>query len=188
MSVTVPGLSGLTNAYTSVLSATGSLDISGASRCDDMNASQKSQTTKGGGTAQRAARDRRAASCVSLTRAHVVPRNTSISPVAMSRTCTTICSDSLAGAGPALWVSAAERLLAAAGSAAPASAAVAMPATPTVAAPFRSERRECPGDSSSRSLDGDPAPLEPGMAIPSGGGDAPKPLRTNRSRLFGVNL
>src|SRR5580698_4020408 len=34
--VTVPGLSGLTNAYTSVLSATGSLEISGASRCDDI--------------------------------------------------------------------------------------------------------------------------------------------------------
>jgi hypothetical protein len=29
-------LSGLTNAYTSVLSATGSLAISGASRCDDI--------------------------------------------------------------------------------------------------------------------------------------------------------
>src|SRR5580704_29710 len=36
MSVTVSGLSGLTNAYTSVLSATGSLEISGASRCDDI--------------------------------------------------------------------------------------------------------------------------------------------------------
>src|SRR5271166_329955 len=36
MIVTVSGLSGLTNAYTSVLSATGSLLISGASRCDDM--------------------------------------------------------------------------------------------------------------------------------------------------------
>jgi hypothetical protein len=30
-------LSGLTNAYTSVLSATGSLEISGASRCDDIH-------------------------------------------------------------------------------------------------------------------------------------------------------
>src|ERR1700722_20530665 len=37
MSVTVSGLSGLTNAYTSVLSATGSLEISGASRCDDID-------------------------------------------------------------------------------------------------------------------------------------------------------
>src|ERR1700694_3081945 len=36
MIVTVSGLSGLTNAYVSVLSATGSLLISGASRCDDM--------------------------------------------------------------------------------------------------------------------------------------------------------
>src|ERR1700734_263625 len=36
MSVTVSGWSGLTNAYTSVLSATGSLEISGASRCDDI--------------------------------------------------------------------------------------------------------------------------------------------------------
>src|SRR5207245_6283566 len=34
--VTVFGLSGLTNAYRSVLSATGSLAIPGASRCDDM--------------------------------------------------------------------------------------------------------------------------------------------------------
>src|ERR1700745_464649 len=36
MNVTVSGASGLTNAYTSVLSATGSFEISGASRCDDM--------------------------------------------------------------------------------------------------------------------------------------------------------
>ena len=36
MIVTVSGLSGLTNAYTSVLSATGSLLISGASRWDDI--------------------------------------------------------------------------------------------------------------------------------------------------------
>src|ERR1700722_20268884 len=36
ISVTVSGLSGLTNAYTSVLSATGSFEISGASRCDDI--------------------------------------------------------------------------------------------------------------------------------------------------------
>src|SRR5579864_1305800 len=36
MSVTVLGLSGLTKAYTSVLSATGSFEICGASRCDDM--------------------------------------------------------------------------------------------------------------------------------------------------------
>src|SRR6185312_16850734 len=36
MRVTVRGLSGLTNAYTSVLSAEGSLEISGASRCEDM--------------------------------------------------------------------------------------------------------------------------------------------------------
>src|SRR5215469_14956413 len=36
MIVTVSGLSGLTKAYRSVLSATGSLAISGASRCDDM--------------------------------------------------------------------------------------------------------------------------------------------------------
>src|SRR5579875_2660949 len=37
--VTVSGLSGLTNAYTSVLSATGSFAISGASRCDDISMS-----------------------------------------------------------------------------------------------------------------------------------------------------
>src|SRR5215470_1153258 len=36
MRVTVFGRSGLTNAYTSVLSATGSLAVSGASRCDDI--------------------------------------------------------------------------------------------------------------------------------------------------------
>src|ERR1700760_3419594 len=36
MIVTVSGASGLTNAYRSELSATGSLLISGASRCDDM--------------------------------------------------------------------------------------------------------------------------------------------------------
>src|ERR1700749_1838768 len=36
ISVTLSGWSGLTNAYTSVLSATGSFEISGASRCDDM--------------------------------------------------------------------------------------------------------------------------------------------------------
>src|SRR6516164_10553298 len=37
MSVTVPLFSGLTKAYRSVLSATGSFEISGASRCDDMS-------------------------------------------------------------------------------------------------------------------------------------------------------
>src|SRR3954452_11202706 len=37
MIVTVSGWSGLTNAYRSELSATGSLLISGASRCEDMN-------------------------------------------------------------------------------------------------------------------------------------------------------
>src|ERR1700722_4553758 len=173
MSVTVPGLSGLTNAYTSVLSATGSLEISGASRCDDMNASQKSQTTKDSRTAQRAARNRRAARSLSRTRVQLVPRNTSISPVAASRTCTTTGSDPSAGPVPAVGASAAERVLAAAGSAPPANAAAAMPAAPTVAAPFRSERRECLGQSSSRSFDDDPASLEPGMVIPSGGGDAP---------------
>src|SRR4029453_5537833 len=36
MIVTVSGASGLTNAYRSELSATGSLLISGASRCEDM--------------------------------------------------------------------------------------------------------------------------------------------------------
>src|SRR5207249_10043372 len=36
ISVTVSGLSGLRNAYTSALSATGSLLISGASRCEDI--------------------------------------------------------------------------------------------------------------------------------------------------------
>ena len=36
MMVTVSGLSGLVKAYRSVLSATGSLEISGASRWEDM--------------------------------------------------------------------------------------------------------------------------------------------------------
>src|SRR5581483_3220471 len=36
-SVTVSGLSGLTKAYTPVLSAAGSLEIAGASRWDDMS-------------------------------------------------------------------------------------------------------------------------------------------------------
>src|SRR6266566_2158145 len=44
MSVTVPGLSGLTNAYTSVLSATGSLAISGASRCEDTRLPHRLET------------------------------------------------------------------------------------------------------------------------------------------------
>src|SRR6478736_7884480 len=44
ISVTVPGLSGLTNAYTSVLSATGSLAISGASRCEDMRLPHRLET------------------------------------------------------------------------------------------------------------------------------------------------
>src|SRR5215813_8556852 len=39
MIVTVLGASGLTKAYVSVESATGSLEISGASRCDDMTTS-----------------------------------------------------------------------------------------------------------------------------------------------------
>src|SRR6202521_316470 len=37
MRVTVLGASGLTNAYRSVLSATGSLAMAGASRCDDIS-------------------------------------------------------------------------------------------------------------------------------------------------------
>src|ERR1700733_8850999 len=49
MSVTVSGLSGLTNAYTSVLSATGSLEISGASRCDDMRLPHRNRSGQPGG-------------------------------------------------------------------------------------------------------------------------------------------
>ena len=41
MSVTASGLSGLTNAYTSVLSATGSFEISGASRWLDIRPSSR---------------------------------------------------------------------------------------------------------------------------------------------------
>jgi hypothetical protein len=46
MSVTVDGRSGLTNAYTSVLSATGSLEISGASRCDDMGSASRAELVR----------------------------------------------------------------------------------------------------------------------------------------------
>ena len=45
MIVTVSGLSGLTNAYTSVLSATGSLLISGASRWDDTYLTSQAATS-----------------------------------------------------------------------------------------------------------------------------------------------
>src|SRR5437660_3146640 len=55
ISVTVPGLSGLTKAYRSVLSATGSLEISGASRWDDISASQSLVTPRMAGQAGSAA-------------------------------------------------------------------------------------------------------------------------------------
>src|SRR5215471_10589292 len=48
MSVTVSGRSGLTNAYTSVLSATGSLLISGASRCEDISEVLLGSVLRGG--------------------------------------------------------------------------------------------------------------------------------------------
>src|SRR5213596_3437164 len=43
MIVTVSGLSGLTNAYRSVLSATGSFEISGASQCENMRIPPKAE-------------------------------------------------------------------------------------------------------------------------------------------------
>lgn len=134
--------------------------------------------TKDSGTnsqsAQPPTRTRRAASSLSRTRVPVVPRNTSISPVAASRTCTTTGSDPPAGAVPAPRAGpAAKRLLAAADSAPPASAAAA--------APFRSERRERPGGSSSRSSDGRPASLVPGIYSPFRRRRRPlNPLRTSR--------
>src|SRR5829696_2231336 len=48
ISVTWSGRFGLTNAYTSVPSATGSLLISGASRCDDMSATSCCVENPGG--------------------------------------------------------------------------------------------------------------------------------------------
>src|ERR1700761_4571103 len=47
--VTVPSFSGLTKAYRSVLSATGSWEIAGASRCDDIS------SPRGSWSAQRCA-------------------------------------------------------------------------------------------------------------------------------------
>src|SRR5580700_4424549 len=95
MSVTVVGLSGLTNAYTSVLSATGSLEISGASRCDDIYLphwleSWLEWADGSGWRGQPTAPAIRAARSLSRTRVWLVPENTSMSPDPASRTCTMI--------------------------------------------------------------------------------------------------
>src|SRR6185437_14866708 len=159
MSVTVSGLSGLTNAYTSVLSATGSLAISGASRCEDMrlphrletgsnrlgNGSRLAQTGWGApghraAPGQPIARAIRAARSLSRSRDWLVPANTSMSPDRASRTCTTIgpvsacwsCAWSAAGGLP---------VAARAGAAAP-MAVTASLAAPAVAAPCSRERRD----------------------------------------------
>src|SRR5580658_6714042 len=100
MRVTVLGESGLTNAYTSVLSATGSLDVSGASRCDDMSYLTRLEWETIDRTAaagHRAARASRAARSGSRSRVRLVPEKMSISPDRASRRCTT--TGSPAGAG-----------------------------------------------------------------------------------------
>src|SRR2546427_11763677 len=88
MIVTVSGLSGLTNAYTSVLSATGSLLISGASLCDDIQGPPLERSWSAGGVEQaldehrvsvgRFARPRHhghlSALCVAHVRRHRFPR------------------------------------------------------------------------------------------------------------------
>src|SRR3974390_427309 len=134
MSVTVSGASGLTNAYTSVLSATGSLEISGASRCDDMNEPHcvlcESSERQMAGQAHPAARAIRAARSLSRSRVWLVPENTSMSPDLASRTCTTRAPDAFAvpplrGDG--------RLVAAAAGLAAAARDVAARPAAPAVA-------------------------------------------------------
>src|SRR3954449_356561 len=74
MIVTV--LLSVTKAYVSVLSATGSLEMPGASRCDDMSISYW------------VARSTLATSLLSVNTTDVSPTSTSISPVETSRTCT----------------------------------------------------------------------------------------------------
>src|SRR5690348_3190772 len=141
MSVTVSGLSGLTNAYTSVLSATGSLEISGASRCDDIHIPHRVEWADG--ASYPAARAIRAARSVSRSRVWLVPENTSMSPDLASRTCTTIgpaWSSGLAGADG--WLAAAR-----AGLAADPMAVTARPAAPAAAAPRSIERRDTRRDS-----------------------------------------
>src|ERR1700733_8464612 len=88
MSVTVSGLSGLTNAYTSVLSATGSLEISGASRCDDIQLPHWLELADG--RRYPAALAIRAARSVARSRTPLVPENHTMDPDLASRTCTTI--------------------------------------------------------------------------------------------------
>src|ERR1700734_440416 len=91
MSVTVSGLSGLTNAYTSVLSATGSLEISGASRCDDIYLPRWLELARMGRWRDHPiARAMRAARSLSRRLVWFVPENTSMSPDFASRTCTTM--------------------------------------------------------------------------------------------------
>src|SRR5580704_15184861 len=107
MSVTVPGWSGLTNAYTSVESATGSLAISGASRCDDMaylwfcsgrgrrwpatddregdGGDRQGDGWEKGEPGHGTARASRAANCGSCRMISLVPENRPISPVLRSR-------------------------------------------------------------------------------------------------------
>src|SRR6516162_6139508 len=140
MMVTVSGLSGLTNAYTSVLSATGSLEISGASRCDDIDLPHRLEWADG--RAHLTVRAIRAARSLSRSRVWLVPENTSISPDFALRTCTTIGPDGAVTSPPLRdngWLVAPRAEPAAAPM-----AVAARPAAPAVAAPWRTERRDRP--------------------------------------------
>src|SRR5580704_1203856 len=151
MSVTVSGLSGLTNAYTSVLSATGSLDVSGASRCDDMSYLTRLEWETIDRTAaagHRAARASRAARSGSRSRVRLVPEKMSISPDRSSRRGTTTGSQAEAGDGFAGASGSRDReaagVAAARAGAVRAMAAAASPAAPAPAALHRIERRDGP--------------------------------------------
>src|SRR3954454_1289726 len=92
MIVTVSGWSGLTNAYRSELSATGSLLISGASRCEDMSHRPWGREGKGVGLGDGRGRQRpldalirRAASLASVTVIRRPPVNRSKVPFLASR-------------------------------------------------------------------------------------------------------
>src|SRR5262249_58261136 len=125
--VTVSGRSGLTNAYTSVLSATGSLSVCGASRCDDIP-----------DLPHRTARTSRAARAGSRNRTLLVPAKTSSSPAVASRRYTTrelALADLAAIADVAAFV-----LGRAAATTPPAPVAAASPPAPAAAAPRSPER------------------------------------------------
>src|SRR5215831_9291967 len=130
MRVTVSGRSGLTNAYTSVLSATGSLAVCGASRCDDIP-----------DLPHRTARASRAARAGSRNRTLLVPAKTSSSPAAASRRYTT---REPAFAGPAAVAVDAPPFVPglAEATTAPAPVAAVSPTAHAPAAPRSTERRD----------------------------------------------